>query len=301
MNALFADWREQSAATLKSLQADCQPKIVIAELAEDLLAHYTSKPLIEQYDVYQHLMDYWAATMQDDCYLIAADGWKAETYRIIEVKKNKEGKTVKETDKGWTCDLVPKLLIVNRYFAAQQAVIREQQAALERVSAQMGELEEEHSGEEGAFSELDKVNKANITARLKEITGNAKPQLGKEAELGLGVPEEAVLCAWLRLANEEAELKKALKEAEAALDKMVYAKYPTLTVDEIKTLVVEDKWLDAIAAAIHSEMDRISQTLSQRVKQLVERYETPLPILTDKVTSLSAKVDAHLQKMGFQL
>ncbi|PPK74307.1 hypothetical protein B0F87_110102 [Methylobacter tundripaludum] len=168
MNALFADWREQSAETLKSLQADCHLKTVIAELAEDLLAHYTGKPLIEQYDVYQHLMDYWAATMQGDCYLIAVDGWWAGTCRIIEIKKNKEGKTVKETDKGWICDLVLKSLIVNRYFAARQAAIREQEAALESVGAKITELEEERGGEEGAFSELDKVNRANIPARLKE-------------------------------------------------------------------------------------------------------------------------------------
>ena len=100
MNALFAGWREQSAETLKSLQAGLPPQTVIAQLAEDLLAHYTDKPLIEQYDVYQHLMDYWVATMQDDCYLIAADGWKVETYLIIEVKKNsvvgRHGHSVKE-------------------------------------------------------------------------------------------------------------------------------------------------------------------------------------------------------------
>ena len=88
-------------------EARCHPKEVIAAIAEDLLAHYTGKPLIDEYDVYQHLMDYWAETMQDDCYMIAADGWKAETYRIIE--KDKKGK---EKDKGWACDLVPKALIV---------------------------------------------------------------------------------------------------------------------------------------------------------------------------------------------
>ncbi len=299
MNALFADWRERSAETLKSLQADCHPKTVIARLAEDLLVHYTGKPLIAQYDVYQHLMDYWAATMQDDCYLIAAYGWKAETYRIIEVKKNKDGKTVKETDKGWTCDLVPKQLIVNRYFAAQQAAIREQEAALEALAAQMTELEEEHGGEDGAFSELDKVNKANVAARLKEITGNAKPRLGDKAELGLGAPEEAVLCAWLSLANEEAELKKALKEAEAALDALAYAKYPMLTEAEIKTLSVENKWLTAIAAAIHGEMDRISQALTRRVKELAERYETPLPQASQRVAEWEHAVNAHLERMGF--
>ena len=74
MNALFAAWRQKSAATLKALQAGSHPKEVIAALAEDLLAHYAGKPLIDKYDVYQHLMDSWAETMQDNCYLIAADG-----------------------------------------------------------------------------------------------------------------------------------------------------------------------------------------------------------------------------------
>ena len=283
MNVLFADWQQRSTATLKGLQAGCHPKNVIAQLAEELLAHYTDKPLIDKYDVYQHLMDYWSSVMQDDCYLIAADGWKAETYRVIE--KDKKGK---EKDKGWTCDLVPKPLIVGRYFAAEQAAIREQEATLESVAAQMTEMEEEQGGEEGLFSELDKVNKANVTARLKEIKGD------KEAK------EEAdALNAWLKLSTQEADLKKALKEAEAALDALAYAKYPKLTEAEIKTLVVEEKWLATISEAIHGEMDRISQALTQRVKELAERYETPLPQITDDVVKLSARVEEHLRKMGF--
>ena len=116
------------------------------------------KPLIDKYDVYQHLMDYWAETMQDDCYLIAADGWKAETYRIIE--KDKKGK---EKDKGWACDLVPKALIVAATSPKQEA-ITQLEAELESVTARMSELEEEHGGEEGVFSALDKVNKASVTA-----------------------------------------------------------------------------------------------------------------------------------------
>ena len=285
MNALFADWQQRSTETLKNLKMNCHPKIVIVELAENLLAHYTGKPLIDKYDVYQHLMDYWTATMQDDCYLIAADGWKAETYRIIE--KDKKGK---EKDRGWTCDLIPKQLIVDRYFAPQQAAIREQEAKLEGVSSQLSEMEEEHGGEDGAFSELDKVNKANVTARLKEIKGD------KEAK------EEAVaLDAWLKLCTQEVDLKKALKEAEAALDALAYAKYPKLTAVEIKTLVVEDKWLTTISAAIRGEMDRISLALTQRVKELAERYETPLPLASIQVAEFEQKVNRHLKRMGFDI
>jgi len=285
MNALFGDWREKSTVTLKSLQANCHPKTIIIELAEDLLAHYTDKLLIDKYDVYQHLMDYWTMTMQDDCYLIAVDGWKAETYRIIE--KDKKGK---EKDKGWTCDLVPKQLIVDRYFAPQLAAIREQEAALESVIARMTEMEEEQGGEDGAFSELDKVNKANVAARLKEIKGDREAR--EEAD---------ALNAWLKLSTQEADLKKTLKEAEAALDALAYAKYPKLTEAEIKTSVVVDKWLATISASIHGEMDHISQALTQRVKELAERYQTPLPQAASQVAVLEQAVNAHLVRMGFTL
>ncbi|MFZ2452193.1 MAG: type I restriction-modification system subunit M [Methylovulum miyakonense] len=288
--------------TLKQLAPGHHPKELIAALSENLLAHYTGKALIDKYDVYQHLMDYWAETMQDDCYLIAADGWKAETYRIIE--KDKKGK---EKDKGWTCDLLPKALIVARYFAGEQKAINQLETGLETVSAQMGELEEEHGGEEGIFSGFDKINKASVADRIKEIAGNgnAEPQPGKKpavgsAELGLGAPDEiAVLKTWLKLSGEEAALRKKQKDAEAALDALAYAKYPELTETEIKALVVDDKWLASLSAAIHGEMDCISQALTLRVKELAERYETPVPQISLRVEALEAKVNGHLQKMGF--
>ena len=298
MNAHFAAWRTTSATTLKALKEDCHPKQVIVSLSEDLLAHYANKPLIDPYDVYQHLMDYWAETMQDDCYLIAADGWKAETSRIIETKKSKDGKTTKQIDKGWTCDLVPKALLVARYFAAEQADIDKLNADLESVIAKLAELEEEQLGDEDAFSEArtdaeegkeGKVTRATVTARLKEIKGD------KEAK-----DEALVLTAWLALNEDETDLKKQIKEAEAALDAKAYAKYPKLTEAEVKALVVDDKWLAALDAAIHGEMDRVSQQLTQRVKELAERYETPIPQMASRVAKLEAKVNQHLERMGFK-
>jgi type I restriction enzyme M protein len=170
------------------------------------------------------------------------------------------------------------------------------------VTARLAELEEEHGGEEGAFSELDKINKASVAARLKELKSSiTNPQLatiGSEPAVESG-DELAVLETWLKLSNEEAELKRRLKECEAELDAKAYAHYPTLTEDEIKTLVVDDKWLAALEATIHGEMDRVSQSLTQRVKELAERYETPLPQMNERVHELEEKVSKHLEKMGF--
>ncbi len=283
MNAHFAAWSERTAKMVKALKPDCHPKEIIATLSEDLLAHYANKPLTDKYDIYQHLMDYWAETMQDDCYLIAADGWKAETYRIIET--DKKGK---KKDKGWTCDLVPKSLVVARYYAKEQAAIDQLTAELEAVAARLAELEEEHGGEDGAFSELDRVNKASVAARLKEIKGE------KESK-----NEAAVLNRWLKLSADEADLKNRLRDAEADLDAKAYARYPTLTEADIKALVVDDKWLAALDAAIHGEMDRITQALTQRVKELAERYETPVPQMQIRVAELEAKVNGNLRKMGY--
>jgi len=294
MNSHFEKWRMKSAASLRGLEAGSHPKEVISALAEDLLKHYTDKPLIDRYDIYQHLMDYWRQTMQDDCYLVAADDWKAETTRIVET--DKKGK---EKDKGWTCDLIPKPLIVARYYAKEQAEIDALTAELEGVTARLAELEEEHGGEEGAFSELDKVNKANVSARLNEITNPQLPMGGDQTSVDN--EELSVLKEWLKLSNEEADLKKKLKDAEADLDAKAYAHYPKLTEAEIKLLVVDDKWLAALDAVIHGEMDRISQSLTQRVKELTERYETPLPQMNERVNELEEKVNHHLERMGFGL
>ena len=283
MNAHFAVWRDTSAGALKDLQAGCRPREIVAQLSEGLLGHYADKPLIDPYDLYQHLMDYWVETMQDDCYFIASEGWKAETYRVIETDKRG-----KEKDKGWVCDLIPKALIVARYFSEEQAVIDGLVVALDSVTARLAEMAEEHGGEDGAFAGLEKVNKANVAARLREIKGD------KDA-----TDEVAALNDWLKLNNEEAGLKKGLKEAEAALDARAYAQYPRLTESEIKTLVVDDKWLATLDAAIHGEMDRVSQELTHRVKGLAERYETPMPQMVSRVAELEAKVNDHLERMGF--
>ena len=283
MNAHFAEWRDTNAAILKELKAGCNPRKLISQLSEGLLAHYADKPLIDPYDVYQHLMDFWSETMQDDCYLIAAEGWKAETYRVIET--DKKGK---ERDKGWVCDLIPKSLIVARYFSEEQAAIDELVVERDSVTARLAEMAEEHGGEDGAFAELDKVNKANVGARLRETKGDTNMR-----------DEAAVLNDWLSLYKEQADFEKRLKEAVTTLDAKVYGQYSKLTATDVKTLVVDDKWLASLNTTVHSEMDRVSQQLTQRVKELTERYEIPLPQMLDRVAEMEAKVNRDLKTMGF--
>ncbi len=385
---IFDKWRAANVKRLKGFDQEGQPKELIATIAEDLLATFKAAPLLDSYDMYQHLMDYWAATMQDDCYLIAADGWVAETNRVLEeVKSGKKKGEMK--DKGWACDLIPKPYIVARYFAKEQADLDAAQAELDAVSASLTELVEEHDGDEGALkdvstkgeaqeaytqalvavlnekdkaacdrysaliegaeayaAELRKLTDHHHISVLKNSKGNLTLKAIKDCLASTGdkieqktlhkyldadkqqkaktkeaaellteietryrerlkadpLPEELadlqVTVRYLELLDEQSSLKSKVKEADAALDNLAYDKYPTLSVKEIKTLVVDDKWMTALANAVRGELNRVSQTLTGRIRQLAERYETPLPELTDRVADLSTRVDEHLARMG---
>ena len=276
----FEAWREEAAKELKSLVKDCHPKEEIAKLSESLLQHFQGLDLIDPYAVYQHLMDYWASTMQDDAYVIAAEGWKAE----VEVLTTKKGK-----ESGWDCDLVPKELVVARYFHKEQDEIDKRQAELETVAAELDELEQENSGEEGVFGELDKVNLAAVKAHLKALERDPTGLLPEDCE---------VLMNYIKLAGNEQLIKQMLKNATSELDRKLRAKYGNLTEVEIKDLVVDDKWLTTIGGAVQGEVDRLSQTLTKRVRQLAKRYETALPSIQTEIHELSSKVNEHLVKMG---
>ncbi len=282
----FAAWRSGSEATLANYGQDGHPKALIETLADALLAAFDGTPLLDAYDVYQHLMDYWAATMQDDAYLIAADGWVARPARILET--DKKGKT---KDKGWVCDLVPRAFVVARYFAAEQAALETAQAELDAAAASIAELEEEHGGEDGVLGALEKIAKAEVAARLKEVRRAGAGDAEAKEEI-------AVLERWLELTEREAAAKKAVKEKDAALDAAAYARYAGLGEADVRSLVVEDKWMAHIAKSVQGELDRVSQTLTARIRQLAERYAATLPDLIDEIEEFATRVDEHLKKMG---
>jgi type I restriction enzyme M protein len=156
----------------------------------------------------------------------------------------------------------------------------------------MEEMAEEHGGEGGLLDEAkndkDKLTKASVTAQFKAID-KADPDTADE---------RVVLQEYLSLIEQDTEVGAKLKAAQDALMVKVAAKYGQLTEDEIKTLVVDDKWLATLAAAVQGELDRVSQTLTGRIRQLAERYATPLPKLTGEVAVLASRVEEYLKQMG---
>jgi type I restriction enzyme M protein len=181
---LFVQWKKARAPQLKGFAKDGHPKPLIETIAEDLLASFKTAPLIDAYDVYQHLMDYWAETMQDDCYLIAAEGWKAGAQpREIRQVKNKDNKLVwpephdfKKGKRRFKSDLIPAAILIDRYFAVERDAIAAVEAELATTEQQLDEEREEQGGEEGLLTEViegegekQKITAKAVNARLKEI------------------------------------------------------------------------------------------------------------------------------------
>jgi len=292
---VFEGWRAAHQPALAGIRIGDRPRELIQTLSEDLLARFADVPLISRYDAYQRLMDYWAETMQDDVYLLAAEGWQeaAKPRGIVEDKERK----LKETPdlsigrKKFKMDLVPPALVVARFFAEEQAAVDELQARQEAAAQALEEYTEEHGGEEGLLAEATndkgKISKGAVKGRLKAIAGEDESDEEREA-----------LERCLALIDPEAGAARAVKEAQTALDEKTLARYAKLSEAEIKTLVVEDKWLAALRAAIDGEVQRVTQLLAGRVKELEERYARPLPELEREVEALGAKVEGHLKKMG---
>jgi type I restriction enzyme M protein len=299
---LFEKWKETNTPRLMGFKKDGHPKQLIETIAEELLEAFKKAPLIDHYGLYQHLMDYWAETMQDDCYLIAADGWKqgAQPREIVQVK-NKENKLVwpekhdfMRGKRRFKSDLVPAPILIDRYFVAERDAIAKLESEIADLDQQLDEKREEQGGEEGLLNEViegegdkQKITAKGIKARLKII--------GKDPDYA---DERAALENYADLLDKKDKVKAKLKTAEDDLEAKLDVKYPKLTEDEVKTLVVNDKWLPHLAAGVQSELDRVSQNLTGRVRQLAERYHTPLPKLEDDLVILSNRVEDHLRKMG---
>ena len=271
---LFADWKASNKPLLTDIKLGDRPKNLIDALSENLLETFRTVPLIDAYDVYQHLLDYWSETMQDDVYQLSHEGWQGVLDDIANT------------------DLIPSHLVVSRYFTTERLAIEQLEAKREAISRHMEEQDEEHGGEDGLLAE-GKTDKGKLSAksvkdRLKAIKND------KDA-----LEEQTALEAYLALIEQEAAAAKKVKAAQKALDIQVIRKYAQLSEAEIKTLVVDDKWLTALATSVQSELDRVSQALTGRIKQLAERYATPLPKLTEELETLASRVDEHLKKMGF--
>lgn len=366
-DAIFAQWRDSVKDILLGINSDTNPKELIRTIAVMLLKAYESARLLDNYDVYDCLLNYWNAKLQDDVYAIKASGY--EVGREIEYEyaqkkaKDENGETISVDDiskvKSFEGALIPREIIEAVYFAEELAAINElmeQSAALE---AELDEMREEESGDEGLLKDVlndkgDSIPKANLKKRLKELDakktsavmdamtrlvalfdegktdemealirevpeladfdirnkngtfGKAKLKAALKATADTAVVPEIykdeydALTAYAAKSAEKDEADKAWKEARKALDGKVEAKYGELTVDEIKHLLFDMKWMAKLSADVQDEIEQVLNSLSSKVLLIAKRYEHTLGEIEDRTAKSRAAVAAALERMGYK-
>jgi len=299
---LFTRWKTKNKPLLANIKLGDKPKALIELIAEDLLKEFKKAALLDPYDVYQHLMNYWTETMQDDVYIVAIDGWLAgaKPRELLQVKNKNNKLEWAETEdylvgrSKFKSDLIPNTLLIQRYFATKQKALETLEAEKSRIEQELDEQKEEHGVEGGLLEDVAEETDGKIKITAKKIQSWLKEN-AKDPELA---DERKAVKAYETLLDQQTELKNHIKTAKDNIDVLIAKKYASLTEDEIRVLVLEDKWFEVIAVAIESELNRVSMALTSRIRELADRYETPMPLLMNEIRDLTTRVDNHLKKMG---
>ncbi|KRE99813.1 type I restriction endonuclease subunit M [Nocardioides sp. Soil777] len=295
-------WWADKRKLLADITSTTRPNELIHDVSEALLEAFRSRPLIDEYGVYEQLMSYWNASMHDDVALIVGEDWadavKPRSARWWKAKNNK----VKYEDAHivfgtgakaarWVMDLLPPVYVVARYFDDDRVELEQLIGQVDSASLALADYLEEHAVEGGllwdAAGDDGKVTSALAAAHLKTLEGTA------------GDPEElAALGEVVALFKAESAAKAKVKVAASKLNQKALAQYGKLTLDEVQALVIDDKWAGTIRGRIGSEVSMLGRDLVARLHVLASRYESTLLELDHDVEKLGARVAAHLAAMG---
>jgi type I restriction enzyme M protein len=362
---VFELWRDEVKSHMLSITEETEPKNFIRILGSLILEAYSESRFLDNYDIYDCLLNYWNEKLQDDVYAIKAYGY--ETARDIEYvyatkkKKDENGDEITVEDKSklksFEGALIPRSIIERVYFADEQRIIAELMEKQDQIESDLEEVREEESGDDGLLKEVlsDKgeLPKGNLAKRIKELeTKKSSPEMIALSELmracdsddsdkmeslvketpsveafGLrnknGSFAKAKIKAALKTAINDAVLPeiyrdeyealiayrnnqessdmigKEIKAAQKALDDLVLAKYAELTVDEIKHLLFDEKWMTRLHTDINSEIDHVLKEYASRVVMIAKRYEHTLGEIESQTTRAKEAVRRALERMGY--
>lgn len=298
IDAIFTKWRDSVKDILLGIEFETNPKELIRTIAVMLLKAYESARLLDNYDVYDCLLNYWNAKLQDDVYAIKASGYEVgreiEYEYVQKKKKDENGKTISEDDtskvKSFEGALIPREIIETAYFPGELAAINQLVEQIAAFEAELDEMCEEESGEDGLLKEVlnekgDSIPRANLNKRIKELdaqkTSDAMEAITQlidlfeegDTEAMEQLIKEAPALAEFDIRNKNGSIGKAkLKTAWQAAEDT--AMVPEIYADEYAVLT---KYADKM-----SEKDEADKALKAAEKELDAKVKAKYGKLTIK-------------------
>lgn len=292
-NKKFNSWKEEVKDLLLNINDKTNPKDLIREISMTLLNKYSDAKLLDNYDVYDCLLNYWNEKLQDDVFIIKNFGYEVgkEIEFEYEVKKGVENKNKIKSFNG---GVIPKEIIENEYFMTELDEIDKLVQESEVISSELSEMIEEESGEDGLLNEVlndkgDSIPKKNLNSRMKEIKSK---KFAKE--------EYKVLCKYIEKQNEKDNIDKKVKVLRKELDDKIREKYTKLSIEEVKHLLFDLKWMKKIDNGIKELEEQVLNNLSSRVVMIAKRYENTLKDIEQDAANSRKAVVAALERMGYK-
>ena len=298
----FSKWKAFADEKLRAMNKNVKPKELIIELSNKLISEFEMVELIDKYDVYEVLLEYWQEVMLDDTSLICSDnGWneaKETELEFAKPKKAKEGEEKKPKKEpkvtGWHGKIISRELLASVYFSDAVLAIETANNAVAEQEALLQSLIEDNSDDDSIFNECMN-DKNEVTTKLVETKFKELKKLNQIDD------DYNLLKQYIDINDVIKQLNKDLKTLNAGLEEDLKKKYPTLTIEEIKDILINKKWLKVVYDGIDNLYTTISHNIANRIVELVERYENTLSEIEYNVNSYEAKVKEHLKRMGFEL
>lgn len=173
----FNRWKDAIDNKLRIIDGNTKPKILIVELAKQILKDFEEISLVDKYDIYEILLSYWNEVMSDDVYLLVQDGYKV--IRGIEIsikttsKKKSDGtETKQEREIGWDGKLIPKNLVIEMFFLEEEKAIVELEEIIAITEAELDEMIED--AEDGSvindvLTDKGKIKKTELKSKIEEL------------------------------------------------------------------------------------------------------------------------------------
>ena len=286
----FHTWITEFSANFFGLEKGSKPKLIIERVADSLLESSSKLPLLDPYAIYQALMSYWSSTLQDDAFLIASVGWmeSAALHTVVDVSNEVDATAGKTKLRS---DLLPARVLIDHFFPAERDSLGAAEAESASIQVEIDALIEEQGGDDGLINEVltdaGKVNKRQLSARMKEIEG--------EADFA---DELAVLRQCAELVEKLDKTKKQIKACQAVLNEELIAKFKHLDEVGVKKLS-QIKWESALINTFEVIRLQIAQTLANRISVLGIRYDHVLSEIEAQMETLSSTLILHLRDMGY--
>ncbi|WQW13421.1 type I restriction-modification system subunit M [Helicobacter pylori] len=276
--------------TFNDLEPGFNPKTLIEGVCSRVLKEFEKIEILDKYGVYQLFKDYYNEVLQDDWFLLSFNGFISakELRKLTPLKdKNKKANYLEEPDfviqkTYYKSDLIPKHLIKQRFFEKEAKELEELENALNEKEALLDEFIEEHSNEEGLFDGL-KINESVLKKELKNATDLEDKQILKTA------------LEWLEAKNKALKMKnKAYEELELK----AFHQYKNLEINEIKDLIIKDKWLNSLKNALENKIQKRINAFISALNEIIQTYSNSLLELDKEVKESESKVLEHLKDLG---